>query len=86
VLVVVNLDTYHTQAGTVHLDLAALGQHPGATFPVHDAVTGATWTWGEHNYVRLVPEVDVAHILVLPTVAADQREALAWRNVTDYRA
>ncbi len=86
VLVVVNLDTYHTQAGTVHLDLAALGQHPGATFPVHDAVTGATWTWGEHNYVQLTPEVDVAHILVLPTVAADQREPLAWRNVTDYRA
>ena len=86
VLVVVNLDTYNTQAGTVHLDLEALGQHPGATFPVQDAITGATWTWGEHNYVQLVPQGDVAHVLVLPTVPADQREALAWRNVTDYRA
>lgn len=83
---VVNLDSYNTQSATVTLDLEAVGQHPGASFPVHDAITGATWTWGEHNYVRLVPEVDVAHILILPNVPADQREPLAWRRVTDYRA
>jgi starch synthase (maltosyl-transferring) len=86
ILVVVNLDPYNTQAGTVHLDLRALGQHPGASFPVHDAVTGATWTWHQSNFVQLVPEGDVAHVLVLPNAPADQREPLAWRRVTDYRA
>ena len=86
VLVVVNLDSHNTQAATVTLDLEAIGQHPGATFPVHDAVTGATWTWGESNFVRLTPELDVAHVLVLPNVSTDRREPLAWREVTDYRA
>ncbi|MCS5479011.1 DUF3416 domain-containing protein [Corynebacterium sp. YIM 101645] len=86
VLMVVNLDPHHTQAGTVHLDLKALGQHPGASFPVHDAITGATWTWHQSNFVQLVPEVDVAHVLILPNVPADRREPLSWRQVTDYRA
>ncbi|RSZ66149.1 DUF3416 domain-containing protein [Corynebacterium hylobatis] len=86
VLVVVNLDPHSTQAGTVHLDLRALGQHPGASFPVHDAVTGATWTWHQSNFVQLVPELDVAHVLILPNVPADRREPLSWRRVTDYRA
>jgi len=86
VLVVVNLDPRNAQEGTITVDLPAIGQQPGASYGVTDAVTGATWTWGERNFVRLVPTLDVAHVLVLPTVPEQRREALAWRRVEDYRA
>ena len=31
--------------------------------PSYDEITEQTWTWGEHNYVRLDPGVEPAHIL-----------------------
>lgn len=86
VLVVVNLDPRNAQEGTVTIDYAALGLPEGSSFPVHDAISGADWTWGARNFVRLVPSQDVAHILVLPEVPAELRDQLSWRNITDYRA
>ena len=85
ILTVVNLDPTHPQEGTVTLDLAAIGRAAGETYPVHDLITGSTYTWGERNFVRLSPVADVAHIFRLPDVSADKRERLAWRNITDYR-
>ena len=85
ILTVVNLDPTHPQEGTVHLDVAALGRDAGEVYPVHDLITGSTYTWGERNFVRLSPVADVAHIFRLPDVPADRREQLAWRNITDYR-
>jgi starch synthase (maltosyl-transferring) len=32
---------------------------------VHDELSGNTWRWGEHNYVRLDPFVEPAHIFVV---------------------
>src|SRR4051794_37611458 len=61
VLVVVNLDPHAVREATVHVDMAALGLDPGESFTVHDELSGATWTWGEHNYVRLDPFVEPAH-------------------------
>ncbi|AKK10908.1 maltotransferase domain-containing protein [Corynebacterium uterequi] len=84
ILVVVNLDSYWPQEGTVHIDFDAIGRKPGY-FGVRDLITGAQYTWGEHNYVRLEPRADVAHIFVLPPVAEDRREQLAWRDMTEYR-
>ncbi len=52
----------------VHLDLAALGLEPGATFPVHDEMTGEDWHWGADNYVRLDPRVEPAHVLTVRLV------------------
>jgi starch synthase (maltosyl-transferring) len=52
----------------VHLDLAALGLSPDAGFTVRDELTGAEWGWGEHNYVRLDPQVEPAHILTVKDV------------------
>ncbi len=49
-------------------------------------MTGATYTWGEHNFVRLEPWSNVAHIFVLPTVPSAAREQLAWRQVDTYNA
>ncbi|MCX7541999.1 alpha-1,4-glucan--maltose-1-phosphate maltosyltransferase [Corynebacterium sp. P5848] len=86
VFVVVNLDPYNAVETTVHLDLERLGLDPGAMFDVHDEISGADYLWGEHNYVRLEPWNNVAHLLILPTVAPERREQLAWRQIDRYRA
>ncbi|MFJ4714254.1 alpha-1,4-glucan--maltose-1-phosphate maltosyltransferase [Streptomyces sp. NPDC088785] len=65
VLVVVNLDPHHTQEATVTLDLARLGVAPDAPFRVRDELTGAVYTWGAANYVRLVPGESPAHVLTV---------------------
>jgi starch synthase (maltosyl-transferring) len=65
VLVVVNLDPHAVREATVHVDIGALGFEPGETFEVHDEITGETWTWGEHNFVRLDPFFEPAHVLVV---------------------
>jgi starch synthase (maltosyl-transferring) len=63
VLVVINLDSYHPQEGTLWLDLPTLGMDWSDRFIVHDEVTGATWNWGQANFVRLDPIHAVSHIL-----------------------
>ncbi|WP_291313848.1 maltotransferase domain-containing protein [Corynebacterium sp. UBA2622] len=83
-LVVVNLDPASTQEGMVHIDAEAVGLNPGESFDVHDLVTGATYTWGGDNYVRLTPQSNVAHIFRLPAVDARRREALAFRRISDH--
>ena len=65
VIVVVTLDPDHPQEGTVWLDLPALGRDWQDRLTVHDEVTGATWEWGQSNYVRLDPTQAVAHILAI---------------------
>jgi starch synthase (maltosyl-transferring) len=65
VIVVVNVDPHNTRETTVHLDLAALGMGWEDRFLVHDEVTGQEWTWGAHNYVRLDPFYEPAHILTV---------------------
>jgi starch synthase (maltosyl-transferring) len=65
VLVVVNLDSHGAREATVRLDLPALGFDWGDTVTVHDEVTGADYTWGEANYVRLDPFVEPAHIFTI---------------------
>ena len=65
VVVVVNLDPHGTRETTVKLDMAALGFDWQDRFVVHDEVTGAEWTWGEYNYVRLDPHDEPAHVLTV---------------------
>jgi starch synthase (maltosyl-transferring) len=65
VLVVVNLDPHNTHEATVHLDMAALGLEWWETVDVHDEVTGAEYTWGARNYVRLDPWAEPAHVFTL---------------------
>ncbi|WP_432034713.1 alpha-glucosidase C-terminal domain-containing protein, partial [Streptomyces antibioticus] len=62
VIVVVNLDPHHTQETTVSLDMPQLGLEHGASLSVHDELTGATYTWGSSNYVRLEPGSAPAHV------------------------
>ena len=63
VIVVVNLDPHSTRETTIHLDLPALGLGWGDSFSVHDEITGEEWGWSQHNYVRLDPGHEPAHVL-----------------------
>ncbi|MBZ5736657.1 alpha-1,4-glucan--maltose-1-phosphate maltosyltransferase [Nocardioides mangrovi] len=63
VIVVVNVDPHAARETVVHLDLAAIGA--GDSFAVRDEITGQEWTWGEHNYVRLDPYSEPAHVLTV---------------------
>jgi starch synthase (maltosyl-transferring) len=62
VLVVVNLASHHTQIGTTSLDLPALGLDWYERFTVTDELTGASWDWGQFNYVELDPYREPAHV------------------------
>ncbi len=63
VIVVVNLDPHAARETTVHLDLPALGLDWHDPVTVHDEISGEEWTWGQHNYVRLDPGHEPAHVL-----------------------
>jgi starch synthase (maltosyl-transferring) len=64
ILVVVNLDPFHMQHGFVHLPVWDWGLGADATFEVLDLLSDERYYWrGERNYVRLDPEIRVAHIL-----------------------
>jgi starch synthase (maltosyl-transferring) len=65
IVVVVNLNPHATREATVSLDLPALGFDWHETFSAHDEITGASYTWGQHNYVRLDPAVEPAHVLTV---------------------
>ncbi|HET8716263.1 MAG TPA: alpha-1,4-glucan--maltose-1-phosphate maltosyltransferase [Nocardioidaceae bacterium] len=65
VIVVVNVDPHAVRETTVHLDMPSLGMDWNDGFTVHDRVTDQTWTWGAHNYVRLDPFTEPAHILTV---------------------
>ena len=80
VLVVVNLNPFGAEQGTVWLDMGALGMAPYDGFRVRDEITGEEYQWGQSNFVRLEPARAVAHILVLPPIPADQRGPLLRRE------
>jgi len=65
VIVVANLDPHSEREATVYLDMAALGLEPGTQIDVRDVVTGARWTWGSANYVRLDAFQEPVHLLVV---------------------
>jgi len=66
ILVVVNLDPHHTQAGWVDLDIDALGLKPDESYQMHDLLGEARYLWnGSHNYVELNPHVVPAHVFLM---------------------
>lgn len=80
VLVVVTLNPFAAEQGTVWLDMGALGMHPYDRFWVRDEVTGEEYQWGQANYVRLEPAKAVAHILNMPPIPQGQRASLLRRE------
>ena len=64
ILVVVNLDPFHTQSGWVKVPIGALGIDPNQPYLVHDLLSEDKYIWqGERNYVELNPQVLPANIL-----------------------
>jgi len=56
ILVVISLDQYYMQQGTLQLPLQDLGIQHGHKVEVHDLVTGNSYNWyDEWNYVELHP-------------------------------
>ena len=62
VIVICSLDQHNTVESDLYLDLSAPGLPGGDTVAVRDELTGATFTWGARNFVRLTP-ANPAHIL-----------------------
>jgi len=63
VLMVINLDPYHTHSGWIELNLDALGVEPGEPFQAHDLLTDTRYAWrGGRAFVQLDPGVVPAHI------------------------
>ncbi len=67
-IIVVNVDPHSARESTVSLDLHALELEAqdcaeDGRFWVDDLISGQSWLWGEHNYVRLDAHVEPAHIL-----------------------
>ena len=65
VVVVANLDPHSTRESTVHLTMPALGLDYHDGMAAQDLITGASWHWGEHVYVRLGPETEPVHIVAI---------------------
>ena len=80
VLVVVTLNPFGAEQGTLWLDMGALGMQPYDRFWVRDEVSGEDYQWGQANFVRLDPGKAVAHILNMPTVPPDHRAELLRRE------
>lgn len=64
-VVVANLDPHSTRESTVHLNMPALGLDHHDGIAAQDLLTGASWHWGEHVYVRLGPETEPVHIVAI---------------------
>ena len=84
VLVVVSLDPHNIVETDLYLDMEAMGLTARDVYLVHDELTGQTWRWGQHAFVRLTHD-DPAH-----TSHADQvrlskrcRGAVLPRRVED---
>ncbi|WP_372492637.1 alpha-1,4-glucan--maltose-1-phosphate maltosyltransferase [Microbacterium aurugineum] len=63
IIVVANVDPHSVRETTVHLDTTRWGVPLGHPFEVEDLLTGAIWTWSDHNYVRLDAFAEPVHIL-----------------------
>jgi starch synthase (maltosyl-transferring) len=63
IIVIANTDPHSVRQTMVHLDTRVWGVEPGDAFDVEDLVTGARWTWSDHNFVMLDAFTDPVHIL-----------------------
>ena len=63
ILVVVNLDPYHTQESSVIVPHERFGIGEQENYTVTDLLSGFTFIWkGHSNYVKLNPHIEPAHI------------------------
>src|SRR5690606_767604 len=65
VIVCVTTDPYATRQGHLQLDMAALGLADDAGSVAHDVLSGQTFAWDAHPFVRLDPHGSCAHVVVV---------------------
>ena len=66
VIVVVNLDPYHTHSGWLKVPLHQFDMDSTTPYQVHDLIGGAYFLWsGEDNYVELNPGIMPVHLFKL---------------------
>lgn len=64
ILVIVNLDPYHTQCGMVTVPLSAWNIEPDRPYLAHDLLSNDRYIWqGESNYIELNPHISPAHVI-----------------------
>jgi len=64
VITISSLDPHNVVESEIFLDMEALGLSSRDVYLVHDELTGQTWRWGQHAFVRLTHE-DPCHVLTL---------------------
>jgi len=75
IIVVVNLDCVHVQAGWLELDLRSIGLDGHHSFQAHDLLSEGRFLWqGSRNYVELAPESLPAHVLCLRRWVRTERD------------
>jgi starch synthase (maltosyl-transferring) len=63
IVVIVNLDPHHTQAGWVELALPGRDFETDRPYQVHDLISDARYLWhGARNFVQLDPNASPVHI------------------------
>lgn len=66
VMVAVNINPKSSEASNVHVPISELGISAESTYAVTDLITGNEFRWrGEVNFVKLDPNEEPAHVLVL---------------------
>ena len=68
VIVVANVDPHSIRETTIHLDLGKLGLPEAASFEVVDQITGKSFHWSAHNFVRLDAFIEPVHILKITRI------------------
>jgi starch synthase (maltosyl-transferring) len=75
VLVVVNLDPFHTQSGWVELPADGHPGNPAKSYQMHDLLTGARFIWhGARNFIELDPHYSPGHIFRLRRYIRTERD------------
>ena len=74
ILVVANLDVWHTQDSFVNVPLEDFGLAEDETYQVHDLLTDTRYLWtGRRNFVRLDPQVHPAHVFRIRRKAGSEQ-------------
>ena len=75
VLVLINLDPHHVQAGWTALDLDVLGLDDAQPYQMHEVLSGARYLWqGARNFVQLDPHRAPAHVFRLRRKVRTERD------------
>ncbi len=75
VIVLCNLDPFHTQTGWIELDLASLGLDARRAFQAHDLLGDGRFLWrGARNYFELTPESLPAHVMKVRKLVRTERD------------